>query len=134
VPTRLAASIAVVVLASVLLTGCGGSSSDHGSGTGATTQTESSPPAGAPVGAGAKSCETQAVDAGALRATGIPCRQARQVMFGWQQEGSCAIPSGASRGGCSTRSYRCQAVRTGRGAAVSCARPGESIAFIARRG
>jgi hypothetical protein len=134
VPTRLAALPAVVVLAALVVAGCGGSSSDQGSGSGATTQPESSPPGGAPAGAGAKSCETFATDAEALRATDIPCDQARRVMYGWQRESSCALPGGASRGGCLTRSYRCQAVRTDRGTAVSCSRAGESIAFVVRRG
>lgn len=89
---------------------------------------------GAPIGASARSCDAYSTDAGALRATGISCGQARQVMYGWQREPSCATPAGASRSSCLTRSYRCQATRTDRGLAVSCSRKGQSIAFIARRG
>jgi hypothetical protein len=106
----------------VLLAGCGDSSSEE---TGVAPK--------APVGAGAKSCDAYATDAESLRATGIPCGQARQAMYGWQRERSCSLPSGASRGSCLTRSYRCQAARTDRGLAVSCARAGQSIAFIAKR-
>jgi hypothetical protein len=136
VPPRLA-TLLVLVFAVSVLAGCGGSSSDEtaetrtGTATGEVTVPG---PAEAPAGATAKSCETFATDAEALRATGIPCDQARQVMYGWQREGSCALPSGASRGGCLTRSYRCQAVRTDRGTAVSCSRAGESVAFVAKRG
>jgi hypothetical protein len=81
----------------------------------------------------AQSCDSYADDAQALRATAIGCDRARQAMNSWQREPSCALPAGASRGSCLTRSYRCQSVRVDRGIAVSCARPGESVAFIARR-
>lgn len=133
-PTRLAAPLAIVALAAVLLGGCGSSSDD-----GASTRTrESAPPpartSSAPVGAAAKSCDTYAVDARSLRATGISCGQARQVMYGWQRQRSCAKPSAASRTSCLTRSYRCLGARTDRGIAVSCSRPGQSIAFVDRRG
>ena len=53
-------------------------------------------------------------------------------MYDWQRERSCSPPAGASRDSCLTRSYRCQAARTDRGLAVSCAREGQSIAFIQR--
>jgi hypothetical protein len=121
VPLRLAAPLAIVALAAVLASGCGGSPSGRGS------------TSGAPVGAAAKSCDTHAVDVESLRATGISCSQARQVMHGWQRERTCSPRSGASRTSCLTRSYRCLGTRTDRGAAVGCARQGESIAFIARR-
>jgi hypothetical protein len=91
------------------------------------------PPGKAPVGASAKSCDSYAADAEALRATNIPCDQAQQVVYGWQREPACAVPSAASRSSCLTRSYRCQAARTDRGLAVSCSRAGESIAFTAKR-
>lgn len=129
---RLAASLLPVALAAALAVGCGGSS-----GGGSTAgETNPSPTRGstAPIGAAAKSCDSHATDAEALRATGISCDQARQVMDGWQREVSCAPSAGASRGSCLARSYRCQATRTDRGLAVSCSRAGQSIAFIARRG
>jgi hypothetical protein len=123
VPLRLAAPLAIVALAAVLIAGCGGSSSSN---EGSTT--------GAPLGAAAKSCDIHAVDAEGLRASGISCGQARQVMYGWQRESSCSSQAGASRTSCLTRSYRCLGTRTGRGLAVSCSRAGQSIAFVARRG
>jgi hypothetical protein len=134
---RLAAALAIVALSTALPAGCGGSSpSDEGSTSGGSTRGETAPPpnGGAPAGAIAKSCEAHSEDAGALRATGIPCDQARQVMYGWQRERSCPPAGGASRSSCLTRSYRCQSARTDRGLAVSCSRSGESVAFIAKRG
>ena len=126
-------AIALLALLAALLAGCGSSSEESSTGSdGAPTQ--AAPNAGAPAGAAARSCETLAADAEALRATNLPCEQARQVMYGWQREPSCALPASGSRGGCRARSYRCQAVRAERGVAVSCARAGASVAFIARRG
>jgi hypothetical protein len=123
---RLAATITIIALASLVLAGCG----SGGDGT-ATDSTQGH--TGAPIGASARACESQAVDAEALRATGISCDRARQVMYGWQRERSCSAPAGASRSSCRTRSYRCLSTRTDRGVAVSCARTGESVAFLAKR-
>jgi hypothetical protein len=104
------------------MAGCGGSS----------IETDGGRASKAPIGASARSCDSYATDAEALRATDIPCDQARQVMHSWQRERTCSLPSGASRGSCLSRSYRCQAARTDRGLAVSCARKGQSIAFLAK--
>jgi hypothetical protein len=130
-PVRLAAPLAGVLFAAAMLAGCGSSSQDS-----TRSETSAAPPpsgSGAPVGASAKSCDSYASDAAALRATNVSCSQARQVMYGWQQQGSCSTPAGASRSSCLTRSYRCLATRSDRGIAVSCARAGQSIAFVARR-
>jgi hypothetical protein len=118
---RLATPLAAAVLAATLVAGCGDSSSD-----------ETSAPPPAPIGAGVKSCDSHAGEVESLRPTGLPCEQARRVMYGWQREPSCSLASGASRGSCLARSYRCLAVRTDRGLAVSCAREGQSIAFLAK--
>ncbi len=128
---RLAALLfAIVLLAALLGSGCGGSSS-----------TESTPPVeqrpgasgGAPPGAAARSCDTHAEDVEALRATAIACGRARRVMYAWQRRPACALADDASRGSCLIRPYRCQSLRAGHGLAVSCARAGESIAFLAQR-
>ena len=137
-PLRLAAPLAIVALAAVLLAGCGGSSSEEGQTTGgpARKERQSSPEggtSGAPIGAAARGCDTNAVDVEGLRATGLSCGQARQVMHGWQRARSCAGRSGASRSSCTSGSYRCLSTRTDHGLAVSCSRPGRSIAFIAKR-
>jgi hypothetical protein len=50
----------------------------------------------------------------------------------WEHASDCDRPSGASRWGCTIGSYRCQAVVVGRGWSVSCARPGDSVAFTVR--
>jgi hypothetical protein len=50
----------------------------------------------------------------------------------WEHASDCDRPSGASRWGCTIGSYRCQAVVVGRGWSVSCARPGDSVAFSVR--
>lgn len=127
-------AFALSALAAVLFAGCSlPSSNDH---TGSTSSTPATKTNGstAPPGASAQSCETQAVDAEALRATGIACGQARQVMLGWQRDTDCDPAQGSSRSGCTIRGYRCLATVAGRGVAVSCARPGRSVAFIVRRG
>jgi len=115
-------------LAAGLAVGCGDSSTETG---GPSTGTEPAP-GQAPIGASAKSCDANAAAAAALRATGITCDEAREVLYGWQREPACALPRGASRGSCLARSYRCQSVHSGRGLAVSCAREDQSIAFLAK--
>jgi hypothetical protein len=47
----------------------------------------------------------------------------------WMSSPACGHPHGASRWGCSVGPYRCQAVVTGRGWSVDCAKPGQSIPF-----
>ncbi len=131
---RLAIPLAMLALAAVLLAGCGSSSSPSGG----STQTQSTGAAQggsstAPPGASAQSCKTGASDAEGLLAVGVSCDRARGVMHGWQRAGSCAPPAGASRSSCTSGPYRCLGARTDRGIAVSCARPGESIGFIAKR-
>lgn len=123
---KIAAPLLIAALASALLVGCG--SSDEG-----TTGTEESVST-VPPGARAKSCETLAVDAEALRVAGLSCAEGRQVMLGWQRAEGCGLINGASRGACAVRSYRCLATRTDRGTSVSCSRPGRSVAFRAERG
>jgi len=57
-----------------------------------------------------------------------------EVRSAWERESSCKRPRGASRWGCSVGAYRCQAVVTGRGWSVSCAKPGQSLSFRVRPG
>jgi hypothetical protein len=135
---RLATPLAIVALAAALLSGCGGSSSSStgGStqtGTGAPSQTSGAGTPSAPVGASARECATHAANAAGLRAVGVSCGAARKVMYGWQLLGACAPPSAASRTSCTVRSFRCLSGGTDRGVVVGCSRPGESIAFVARR-
>jgi len=64
--------------------------------------------------------------------TESPAPTTRSVRAGWEREPGCERPGGASRWGCSVGPYRCQAVVVDRGWSVSCARPGESVAFLVR--
>jgi hypothetical protein len=108
--------VLVVLGLALFVTGCGGSSSSS-------TQPK------APAGSKVVSCKT-----GGLRATAVDCASARKVMVGWQHSHACALGQGESRGACSVSGFRCQSVRSGEGVSVSCARPGEAVAFIPRSG
>jgi hypothetical protein len=128
------ATLVTAVCAALLVAGCGGGDSG-GSNT-------TAPPAGgapkkatapnAPAGSKVSACEEGAGDVEGLRATAVDCGTADRIMRRWEKHRSCALPEGASRGSCSLGSFRCQTVKTGDGAAVSCARPGGDIAFIKR--
>jgi hypothetical protein len=108
--------VVAVLAVALFVVGCGGSSS---------SPTELKAPAGSKV----VSCKT-----GGLRATAVDCASARKVMTGWQHSHACALGQGESRRACSVSGFRCQSVRTGEGVSVSCARPGEAVAFIPRSG
>jgi hypothetical protein len=108
---------AIVLAIALFVVGCGGSSSSS------TARPK------APAGSKVASCKT-----GGLRATAVDCASARKVMVGWQHSHACALAQGESRGACSVSGFRCQSVRTGKGVSVSCARPGEAVAFIPRSG
>ncbi|HEX5984181.1 MAG TPA: hypothetical protein VFY69_08250 [Solirubrobacterales bacterium] len=58
----------------------------------------------------------------------------REVRVAFERSGGCKPPRGTSRWGCSVGAYRCQGVVVDRGWSVSCAKPGESIAFLIHRG
>ena len=58
---------------------------------------------------------------------------AKLIQEKWEHSSDCDRPPGASRWGCSIGSYRCQAVVVDRGWSVSCARPGDSVAFVVPR-
>ncbi len=67
-------------------------------------------------------------------APGGEAASAKQVRAEWERSPACRRPHGASRWSCSVGSYRCQAVVTGHGWSVDCAKPGRAIAFIVRPG
>ncbi len=129
---RLAVPLAIFALALALLSGCG--SSDDGSDSGAASQpAPKSSGASAPAGASAHSCAGKAGSASALRATGIPCKQAKLLAAAWTRHEACAPADGASRSSCQLEGdYDCLTAVTDRGLAVSCARPGSSVAFTVR--
>lgn len=108
---------AVMLALALFVVGCGGSSSS--------STTKPKAPAGSKV---------VACDSGGLRATSVDCASARNVMNRWEAEQTCALSKDESRGACSVDGFRCQAVQVDKGVSVSCARPGEAIAFIPRSG
>jgi hypothetical protein len=115
-----------VALIAVFATGCGSS----GSGMSSDERPEGHR---APPGALARTCTGPMRGMGELRVTGMPCSVAAGIAGSWMANGRCAMPASASRGSCAIGRYRCLAAATERGLAVSCARPGRSISFIATR-
>ncbi|HWH19451.1 MAG TPA: hypothetical protein VN671_02885 [Solirubrobacterales bacterium] len=109
--------VAVLIALALFVVGCGGGSS--------TSTTKPKAPAGSKV---------VACGSGGLRATSVDCASARKAMNGWESDQACALSKDESRGACSVDGFRCQAVQAGKGTSVSCARPGEAVAFISRRG
>jgi hypothetical protein len=123
---------ALGIAAALLVTGCGGGS-DSGS-------TSSTAPGGgkratapnAPVGSKVVACKKGEVEMEQLRATAVDCAAARTTMRRWASSHTCTLGKSDSRSSCSLGSFRCQAVRVDRGAAVTCARPGGDVSFIAK--
>jgi hypothetical protein len=129
-PTE-AAALALALVAGVLLVaGCGSTGSGSGDESSSTSATE---PTGAPPGAAAQSCAAGERGVTALRATGVPCATAAQVAAGWVASPGCPPAGGATRTSCDVGRYRCLGLHADRGVAVSCARAGHSVSFLARR-
>jgi hypothetical protein len=127
VRSRLSILAALLVLAAAFA-GCGSSDETE------PTATATTPPA--PPGASARDCgDTTVAGTRDLQVTGIGCDVGRGVVAVWSRKPGCAPAAGASRSSCSVHDgYRCLAAATERGIAVSCARPGGSLAFLARPG
>ena len=87
----------------------------------------------APAGPKVVACEAGSAGMAGLRATAVDCDAARATMRRWGHSESCALATGASRGSCALGDFHCQAVQADRGVAVSCARPGSDVAFVATR-
>jgi hypothetical protein len=148
--SRFARTLAATALLAALLAGCGSSSNTttqsatqtQGSTTaapGASSSTVPTSPApsspSAPAGTSARSCIPHTATTGLVMAGGgVACDTSNAVVAGWLDRSSCFSPAGASRYSCTVRHYRCLGTRTDRGVAVSCARAGRSVAFIAKRG
>ncbi len=129
------ASVPLAVLAAILVAGCG--SNNQRDQSQAATQAETATRQAtvtAPAGASARSCASGAADREELRVVGVDCGTGQTVATGWSRDATCASPAGASRFACSVRGYRCLGTAAERGVAVSCARPGRSIAFVVKRG
>jgi hypothetical protein len=132
---RLATYSFLVLAAAALVAatgGCGASSSDQRSPGGRGTASPRTPTA--PVGASARRCASAPAGVEGLRVSGVSCAAGRGVVAAWADARRCRRPSGASRFSCPVAGYRCLGAATARGVAVTCARPGRSISFVARRG
>jgi hypothetical protein len=141
----LAALAALVLCAALLVAGCGGGSGSGGSSTapsgegttggaqrGARTAAPKKATApNAPAGSKVVPCREGRGETLQLRATAVDCGTARTTMQHWERSHACTLGDG-SRASCSLGGFRCQAVRVDRGAAVSCARPGADVSFIAK--
>jgi hypothetical protein len=114
----------------ILATGCGSSDEESSSST-SSEPTATIPDA--PPGATAQSCgNTTVTGTSQLRVTGVGCPVGRGIVASWAKNDACA--ANTSRPACTVyRGYRCIAARTDAGLAVSCARSGRSISFIAKR-
>jgi hypothetical protein len=127
---RPAATIALLALTAALLAACGPSSSGDGTGSAGSTSTQR----GGPPGASVQVCATKNAGVLSLQATAVSCAGAQEVLRAWEGEEECVAAQGASHSACTVRGYRCIGAATGVGLAVSCARPGHAIAFVAKRG
>ena len=133
---RSALAALALLVAALLVGGCGGGSSGGSSSTAPGGAKEGGGPKkatapNAPAGSKVVSCAEGSVETEQLRATEVDCATARTTMERWESSHACALGKGSSRSSCSLGGFRCQAVRTGSNAAVSCARPGGAISFIA---
>jgi hypothetical protein len=148
--SALTAVVATIICAALLVAGCGGGGSagsnstsppetggaNGGGATGGGTPGGGAPKKAtapnAPAGSRVVACKEGAVDMEGLRATAVDCGSARETMRQWGRSRGCSLGKGGSRSSCSLGGFRCQAVRTDRGAAVSCARPGGDVSFVAK--
>jgi hypothetical protein len=133
-PPALAVCIALALVAAAA-GGCGSSgegfSSEQAKGSSgaagsATTST-------APAGASAQACAGAVRGIATLRVAGAGCAVGRGVVASWSNKPACAGSAGASRVSCRVEDYRCLGAAGDRGIAVSCARPGRAISFVAKR-
>ena len=124
----------LTVLAALAMAGCGSSGDSSESSGGEPTARATTP--SAPPGASVRSCgDTTVAGTEQLRVTGAGCDVGRGVAAEWANRPACSGPAGASRFSCTVHGdYRCLGAAGERGIAVSCARPGSSVAFLAQRG
>ncbi|MBS1861586.1 MAG: hypothetical protein JSS68_07715 [Actinobacteria bacterium] len=141
-----ATALAVLLAVALLVAGCGGSGSEEsssttpaggaaqeggaGAGEGGAPKKATAP--NAPAGSKVVACEVSGGGTMLLRATAIDCGTARTTMRHWQSSGACATSDSGSRSSCSLGGFRCQAVKVDRGVAVSCAKEGADVSFIAK--
>ena len=127
-----ATALAVLVVAALLVAGCGGSGSEGSSSTAPEGGAKKATAPNAPAGSKVISCSEGRMETVQLRATAVDCDTARATMQHWESSHACTLGKSASRSSCSLGGFRCQAVKVDRGAAVSCAKEGADIAWIAK--
>jgi hypothetical protein len=125
----LAAALAVCGL---LLGGCGGGTVKSGSTAPAPAPNEKATAPNAPAGSKVVDCKESEPEMTELRAAGVDCGTARKTMGAWSAHPDCTLGAKATRGSCSLGAFRCQEVRTGGAASVSCAHSGGDVTFVAK--
>jgi hypothetical protein len=120
---------ALVLVAAIAAAGCG-SSSDTSS-TAPKQNAGAVPGKGAPAGAAARVCESDASVDGEIRVSGAPCGLGDLLAAAWHKEGGCSPAEGASRTSCTLGDFTCLGTATGQGLAVDCAGRGRSVSFLA---
>jgi hypothetical protein len=134
--SRVAPLLVALAACGLLVVGCGGGtvkSGSTGSGTGTNGATpEKATAPNAPAGAKVVDCKESEAELTELRASGVDCGKARKTMDAWAAHQDCALGAKDTRGSCSVADFRCQAVRTGGAASVSCAHSGGDVTFIAK--
>jgi len=123
----------LALTAALLAAGCGsgGSTETTTSGGPETTEAHQSG-AGGPAGITARACRHTGKEAMLLRVTGVSCSKGKTIAAGWRAKSGCAPGTNESRSACTVDGFRCLTSSVGQGLAVTCARPGHSIAFIAK--
>jgi len=130
-PTRL---VLAATLCAAAIGGCGSSGGESDESSGGEPTARATTPS-APPGSSVRSCgNTTVAGTEQLRVTGVGCDVGRGVVAEWTNKPACSGPAGGSRFSCTVHGdYRCLGAAGERGVAVSCARPGSSVAFLARR-
>jgi hypothetical protein len=131
-PLSLAVVVLVASLVMAFVGGCGSSSNE--TSTSSSSDERNAPASKAPAGAAARDCAGAAGGVSHLRVTGVDCSTGRGIVASWDRRGDCRAPAGASRASCGIEGYRCLGAAIAHGLAVSCAGPGRSISFVAKRG
>jgi hypothetical protein len=135
---RLAGLLSLLIAAALCVgfaSGCGGGDATGGT-TGGAAEAGSGEPApggGAPQSAEPAGGAAKACGPDSLKATGVGCGEAKAVAAKWRAAPGCAVVPGDSHASCRVRGYLCIAAAVGRGTAVSCALPGESVVFLEPR-
>jgi len=128
---RSAVALVAVLTVALLVAGCGGGSSSSGPEGGAKeggAPSQATAP-NAPAGSKVTSCKENRMETKQLRATAVDCEAAVATMKHWESSHACTLGEG-SRSSCSLDGFRCQAVKVGEGASVSCERQGADVTWV----